>query len=175
MFSNKESTLEVVDLNEAIREVIALLLSERRRTWVVLPSMFADELPRIHGDCVQLQQVILNVLRNPHDAMVAVDDRPRTLVIRTEREAGNHVCVTVRDSSTGLDRKTSEILFDTFYTTKHGGMGIGLPVGRAIVKGHDDRHWAEPNDSPGTTVAFSIPLPRRQPKRPNSLAGTRDG
>ena len=89
LFSNKESRLELVDLNEPTREVIALSLSELRRNRVILQSMLADELPRVHGDRVQLQQVILNLLRNASDAMLGVDDRPRTLLIRTEREAGS--------------------------------------------------------------------------------------
>ena len=94
LFSKKEFTLEPLDLNEATREVIALSLSELQRNRVILQSELADDLPSITGDRVQLQQVILNLLRNASDAMAGVDDRPRQLLIRTEREDGDRVRVT---------------------------------------------------------------------------------
>jgi signal transduction histidine kinase len=109
------------------------------------------------GDRVQLQQVILNLLRNASDAMVGVDDRPRQLLIRTEGEDGNRVRVTVRDAGTGFDRQSMDSLFEAFYTTKSGGMGMGLSVSRSIIESHHGRLWAEPNDGPGATFSFSIP------------------
>jgi PAS domain S-box-containing protein len=158
LFSKKEFTLEPLDLNEATREVIALSLSDLQRNRVVLQSELADELPTITGDRIQLQQVVLNLLRNASDAMISVDDRPRHLLIRTEREPADRVRVTVRDAGVGLDRQSMEKLFDAFYTTKSGGMGIGLSVSRSIVERHQGRLWAEPNDGPGATFSFSIPL-----------------
>ena len=103
LFSKKEFTLESLDLNEATREVIALSLSELQRNRVVLQSELADDLPTVTGDRIQLQQVILNLLRNASDAMVDVHDRPRQLLIRTEREDGDRVRVTVRDAGVGVD------------------------------------------------------------------------
>jgi signal transduction histidine kinase len=86
-----------------------------------------------------------------------VDDRPRQLVIRTERDDDDHVRLTVQDSGVGLDPQSADRLFEAFYTTKSGGMGIGLSVSRSIIESHHGRLWAEPNDGPGATFAFSIP------------------
>jgi len=157
LFSKKEFALESLDLNDAAREVIALSLSELQRNRVVVQSDLSDDLPSITGDRVQLQQVVLNLLRNASDAMVGVDDRPRQLLIRTEREGGGHVRVTVRDAGVGIERQGMDKLFDAFYTTKSGGMGIGLSVSRSIVERHHGRLWVEPNEGPGATFAFSIP------------------
>jgi signal transduction histidine kinase len=158
LFSKKDFTLERVDLNDATREVIALSLSDLRRQRVVLQSELAEDLPKVIGDRVQLQQVILNLLRNASDAMVAVHDRPRQLLIRTEREGGERVRVSVRDAGGGVDARSINKLFDAFYTTKSDGMGMGLSVSRSIIERHQGRLWAEPNDGPGATFSFSIPI-----------------
>ena len=158
LFSKKEFSLESLDLNEATREVIALSLSDLQRHRVILQSELADDLPTITGDRIQLQQVILNLLRNASDAMAHVLDRPRQLLITTKREDPAHVRVTVRDTGTGLPPESLDSLFDAFYTTKSGGMGIGLFVSRSIVERHQGRLWAEPNDGPGATFSFSIPF-----------------
>ena len=158
LFSKKDFTMEPLDLNEATREVVALSLSELQRNRVIVQSELADDLPPITGDRVQLQQVILNLLRNASDAMVGVHDRPRQLLIRTEQEGGDRLRMTVRDAGTGFDRQIMDKLFDAFYTTKSDGMGIGLSVSRSIVERHHGRLWAEPNDGPGATFSFSIPL-----------------
>jgi PAS domain S-box-containing protein len=157
LFSRKEFTLESLDLNEATREVIALSLTDLHRHQVILQTEFADDLPVVTGDRIQLQQVILNLLRNASDAMVDVHERPRLLLIKTEPEDGNRVRVSVRDAGTGLLPQSLDSLFDAFYTTKSGGMGIGLFVSRSIVESHQGRLWAEPNDGPGATFSFSIP------------------
>src|SRR5207237_4777975 len=103
LFSKKEFTQELLDLNEATREVIALSLSELQRNRVVVQSELADDLPSITGDRVQLQQVLLNLLRNASDAMVGVDDRPRQFMVRTERDAGDRVRLTVKDAGQGFE------------------------------------------------------------------------
>jgi signal transduction histidine kinase len=157
LFSTEEFTLELLDLNEATREVIALSLSDLERNRVVLQSKLAEDLPTITADRIQLQQVILNLLRNASDAMVDVDDRPRRLLIRTEREDGDRVRVSVRDVGVGVDPQNVNKLLDAFYTTKSDGMGIGLSVSRSIIERHHGRLWAEPNDGPGATFSFSIP------------------
>jgi PAS domain S-box-containing protein len=157
LFSRRAFTPERVDLTEAALEVIALSLNDLQRNRVVLESELADDLPVVAGDRVQLQQVILNLLRNAVDAMIAVDDRPRRLVIRTEREGADAVRLTVKDAGIGLDRQTMNKLFDAFYTTKSDGMGIGLSISRSIIERHQGRLWVEPNEGPGTTFAFSIP------------------
>ncbi len=157
LFSKKESTTEPVDLNEATQEVIALSLSELQRNRVILRPEFADDLPVVTGDRVQLQQVILNLLKNASDAMRAVNDRPRQLQIRTERGTDDQVRLTVQDAGVGLDPQAMDRLFQAFYTTKNDGMGIGLSVSRSIIERHHGRLWAEPNDGPGATFSFSIP------------------
>ena len=157
LFTNKEPTTDPVDLNEATREVIALSSSELRRNRIALQSELADDLPIITGDRIQLQQVILNLLRNASDAMVGVHDRPRQLLIRTEREDGDRVRMTVRDTGVGFERQSMDKLFDAFYTTKSDGMGIGLSVCRSIIEKHHGRLWAAPNDGPGATFSFTVP------------------
>jgi PAS domain S-box-containing protein len=157
LYSKKEFTTELLDLNEATREVIALSLSDLQRNRVVLRSELAQHLPPVRGDRVQLQQVILNLLRNACDAMLGIDDRPRQMLIRTRREDAGLVRLSVQDAGTGINPGDSEKLFEAFYTTKSGGMGIGLSVSRSIVERHHGRLWAEPNDGPGTIFSFSIP------------------
>ena len=157
LFSKREFTLEPLDLNEVTREVMALSLSDLQRNRVVLQSEFADDLPMISGDRTQLQQVVLNLLRNALDAMRTVDDRPRQLLIKTGCDADDRVRVTVRDTGVGLAVESVNKLFDAFYTTKVEGMGIGLSVSRSIIEKHQGRLWAEPNDGPGATFSFAIP------------------
>ena len=158
MFSKRQLTLEPLDLNEATREVIALSSNDLQRNRIILQSELAGDLPIVTGDRIQLQQVILNLLRNASDAMADVHDRPRQLLIKTEREHGSRVRLSVRDAGMGLALQNVESLFEAFYTTKSGGMGIGLFVSRSIVERHEGRLWAEPNDGPGATFSFSLPL-----------------
>jgi PAS domain S-box-containing protein len=157
LFAKKGTTSEMVDLNDAAQEVIALSRRELQTGRVILWSELADDLPPVTGDRVQLQQVILNLLLNAADAMSGIDDRPRKLVIRTERDDGDSVRVTVTDSGVGFEPEGAEKLFDAFYTTKSSGMGIGLAVSRSIIESHHGRLWAQANDGPGATFSFSIP------------------
>jgi signal transduction histidine kinase len=157
LFSRKNATTESVDLNEATQEVIALSLRELQRSRVTLRAELADDLPPVTGDRVQLQQVILNLLLNAADAMSGIDDRPRKLVIRTERDEDDRVRLTVQDTGVGFEPQVVGRLFEAFYTTKSGGMGIGLSVSRSIIESHHGRLWAAPNDGAGATFSFSIP------------------
>jgi PAS domain S-box-containing protein len=157
LFSKKHTLAERVHLNDAAREVIALLLSELQGNRVILRSELADDLPLVTGDRVQLQQVILNLLRNASDAMKTVHDRPRELLIRTERDEGGRAFLSVKDVGIGFDPQSMDKLFQPFYTTKNDGMGIGLSVSRSIMEQHGGRLWATPNDGPGATFSFSIP------------------
>jgi PAS domain S-box-containing protein len=157
LFAKRGVSAEAVDLNEAIREVIGLSLGELRTSRVIMRTELTDDLPPVTGDRVQLQQVILNLLLNAVEAMRELHDRPRELVIRTAREAGDEVWVSVRDSGIGFDPLAAGRLFDPFYTTKPEGMGMGLSVCRAILESHQGRLWAAPNEGPGATFAFSLP------------------
>jgi PAS domain S-box-containing protein len=156
-FSKKDATTESVDLNEATREVLALSSHELQRGQVILQPELADDLPPVAGDRVQLQQVILNLLLNASEAMSGVDDRPRQLAIRTARDDSDCVRLSVQDSGVGIEPQGMDKLFEAFYTTKSGGMGIGLSVSRSIIESHHGRLWATPNDGPGATFSFSIP------------------
>jgi PAS domain S-box-containing protein len=157
LFSKDELTLEVLDLNEVTREVIALSLIDLQRNRVTVRSELAKDLPALSGDRIQLQQVILNLIRNGSDAMADVQDRPRLLLIKTARDGVDHVRISVRDAGIGVDPGNVNKLLDAFYTTKSDGMGIGLSVSRSIVEKHHGHLWAEPNDGPGATFSFSIP------------------
>ena len=157
MFSKKDLAMEPLDLNEATREVIALSLSDLQRNRVILRSELADDLPPVNGDRVQIQQVILNLLRNASDAMITVEDRPRELLIRTQRHEGDRVCLTVKDVGVGFAPEAGDKLFEPFHTTKKDGMGIGLSLSRSVIEAHHGRLWATPNDGPGAAFSFSIP------------------
>ncbi|HEU4582722.1 MAG TPA: ATP-binding protein [Polyangiaceae bacterium] len=157
LFSKKEFLLESLDLNDVIREVMAMSSAECQRHRIVVAVELAEGLPRVAGDRVQLQQVLFNLIRNALDAMLDVQDRPRQLLIRTEREGGDHVRATVRDAGVGIDAQAFSKIFDAFYTTKKGGMGIGLSISRAIVERHQGRLSVAANDGPGATFLLSIP------------------
>jgi PAS domain S-box-containing protein len=157
LFSKKNAAFEVFDLNEAAKEVVALSVSDLQRNRVVLQSDLAVDLPSVLGDRIQIQQVILNLLRNGSDAMSIVDDRPRELLIKTDCDDGGGVRLSVKDSGVGIDSEIEGKLFEAFYTTKGDGMGIGLSVSRSIVERHQGRLWATRNEGPGATFLFSIP------------------
>ena len=157
LFGKRGGKTESVDFNAVTREVIALSLSELHRRRVTLRTELAEELPAVTGDRVQLQQVILNLLLNAAEAMSGIEDRRRQLLIRTEPEAADRVRLSVQDAGVGFEPHDAERLFQAFYTTKSGGMGIGLSVSRSIIESHGGRLWAEPNAGPGATFAFSLP------------------
>ena len=157
LYSKKDPSPELMDLNEATREVISLLLSELQRNRIVLRDELAGDLPPIRGDRIQLQQVILNLVRNASDAMNTIDDRPRELLIRTEPGEGDRVRFSVRDAGVGFTAQAADKLFEAFYTTKADGMGIGLSISRSIIEAHHGHLSATANDGPGATFSFAIP------------------
>jgi PAS domain S-box-containing protein len=157
LYTKKEFTLEPLDLNAVTQEVIALSLSDLRRNQVLVRSELADGLPLVNGDRVQLQQVILNLMRNAYEAMVSVENRPRELLIRTEPEEADCVRLSVKDVGHGFTPDAAAKLFQAFYTTKNNGMGIGLHVSQSIIEAHHGRLWATANDGPGATFSFAIP------------------
>ena len=157
LFSKKDAVTDSVNLNDAALEVIALSLADLQKNGVILRPELADDLPLVAGDRVQLQQVILNLVLNASDAMSAVDDRPRQLVIRRPNGEDDRARLTVQDVGVGIEPCGVEKLFEPFYTTKSGGMGIGLSVSRSIIESHHGRLWATLNDGPGAAFSFSIP------------------
>jgi C4-dicarboxylate-specific signal transduction histidine kinase len=147
---------EPLDINQMIREVLILADGEARRARTRLLTQLAGDLPEVLGDRVQLQQVVLNLLRNGLDAMAAVGDRPRELLIRTQKDATASVQVAVQDSGSGIDPQHVDRIFEPFYTTKRSGIGIGLSISRSIVEQHGGKLWAVPNEGPGTTFHFTV-------------------
>jgi PAS domain S-box-containing protein len=156
MFTHDDPEPERVDLNDATREVIALSEGELQRGRVTLRTALARDLPDVVGDRVQLQQVLINLMRNAVDAMKGVDGR-RDLTIETALEDGDQVRVSVEDTGVGLDPAGMAQLFQAFHSTKPDGMGIGLSISRTIIENHRGRLWASPNAGPGATFSFSIP------------------
>jgi signal transduction histidine kinase len=157
LVGKRVAAAERVNLNEAAKEVLALLASELQRNRAVVRADLADDLPFVTGDRVQLQQVILNLVLNAVDAMRDVDSRPRHLSLRTDYDDDQGVHVTVQDVGVGFAPQDADRLFEPFYTTKGAGMGVGLAISRTIVESHQGRLWAVPNESVGATFAFSIP------------------
>ncbi|MFY9856334.1 MAG: sensor histidine kinase, partial [Terracidiphilus sp.] len=157
LFKKKDVPSELVDLNDAAQEVIALSLGELQSNKIIVRYDFAENLPAVKGDRIQLQQVILNLLRNASDAMRDVDNRPKQLLIKTEIDGRKNVQFTVRDSGIGFAPGAVDRLFESFYTTKNDGMGIGLSVSRSIIEAHRGRLSASSNDGPGSSFTFIIP------------------
>ena len=149
---------DALEVNEAIVEVIALTRGEVMKNNVSVQTQLAEGLPLIQGDRVQLQQVILNLIINAVEAMSGVSEGSRGLLIGTGKDASGGVLVAVQDSGPGLNPESFERLFDSFYTTKPGGMGMGLSICRSIVEAHGGRIWATPNAGPGITVQFALPI-----------------
>jgi predicted ATPase/signal transduction histidine kinase len=148
-----------VDVNAAIREVIAFARGEMERSGVALEAELLERLPDILADRIELQQVILNLLMNGIEAMVSVTDRPREMVIRSSARESDQVLVAVQDSGVGLDAQNLDEIFDAFYTTKPQGMGMGLAISRSIVENHGGRLWATANPGKGATFQFTLPVP----------------
>jgi signal transduction histidine kinase len=149
-------TMARLDMNETILDVLALAQSEVRRNDVTLRTELPNDLSPVLGDRVQLQQVVLNLVMNAVEAMSTVGERPRELVIKTQNDEAELVRIAVQDSGIGLDPQSMERIFDAFYTTKSGGMGMGLSICRSIVQNHGGQLWAVANEGPGTTLQFTV-------------------
>ena len=153
---------EKLDLNETISEVLALLGDEAKRQSVIVRTQFADSLPPVAGDRVQLQQVVMNLVMNAIEAMSNVRERLRELVIITQNTDADCVQATVEDSGNGIASDTVDKIFDSFYTTKPGGMGMGLSISRSILQYHGGRLWAVVKDEAGTMFHFTVPKYREE-------------
>src|ERR1700722_2081452 len=152
------SEMTKVLINDAIREVLTLLRSELQRGGVALQiDLSADDIP-ILGDRIQLQQVLLNLVRNGIEAMSTISDRPRVLRIRSEPTENGEALVAVEDTGVGLDPVSADRIFDPLFTTKLDGMGMGLSICRSIVDAHRGRLWASPTLAHGTVLRFTVPL-----------------
>ena len=154
----KQSALGRVPLNmnDVIGEVLSLLGGELNREHVTVETAFANNLPNMEGDRVQLQQLILNLVLNAIDAMIPIVDRPKRLLIATQQQSPGSIQVEISDSGIGL--KETEKIFESFYTSKPNGMGMGLAICRSIVESHNGRLWALTREGPGATFCFTLPV-----------------
>jgi signal transduction histidine kinase len=145
------------DLNEAINEVIVLARNAIAKNAVSVQIKFADEFLPVWGDCVQLQQVVLNLILNAVDAMSSIEPEPRMLIITTERTQAESILVSVRDSGPGIEEENFERVFEAFYTTKSSGVGMGLSICRSIIDAHGGRLWVGANEPHGAVFRFILP------------------
>jgi C4-dicarboxylate-specific signal transduction histidine kinase len=148
-----------VDLNDIVREAVRLTEADIRKKRCSIRLKLYERLPRVIGDRIQLEQVILNLLRNGTEAMVDCNAQERELVVFSRVLDGRMVRVSVRDSGAGLDDETMKRIFDPFYTTKSDGMGMGLPISRSIIEAHAGHLWAEQRVPPGSGAIFHFTLP----------------
>jgi PAS domain S-box-containing protein len=178
LFKKAPAAKEPVDVNQVIQEVLVLTQTELQTHRVSLQTQFANDLPIVLGDRIQLQQVILNLVLNATEAMSGVPEAPRELCVSSqeitkipghadkETKAGNaligpestSVLIAVRDSGPGLDATESERVFETFYTTKSHGMGMGLAISRSIVEAHHGCLWVTANAPRGAVFQFTLPI-----------------
>jgi signal transduction histidine kinase len=153
-----ETKMAPLNLNEVLSESLTFVQHELSSARVALRVEHARTPPVILADKVQLQQVILNLVMNGIEAMQPITDRPRELLIRSEQDDARQVRVTVTDCGVGFPAESSNRLFNTFFTTKSRGMGMGLSICRSIIELHGGRIWAVPNAPHGATVQFTLPL-----------------
>lgn len=169
LFTKADTTSAPLDLNEAIGEIVALSMYELRSRRVFLRLDLADGLPNINGDRIQLQQVMLNLIKNAIDAMAALADEPRQLLIRTA-QGESEILVTVEDSGPGVTEENLARVFDAFYSTKPDGLGVGLSISRAIINAHGGELWGTPVIPQGAAFQFTLPA-----STPGATAAPRTG
>jgi signal transduction histidine kinase len=163
LFKKEHSERHAVDMTAVITEVISLLRKELERRRICLELALASDPPRVLGDVVQLQQVILNVLLNAAEAMT--DEAPsRVLRIEADARESGILTITVRDSGRGAEASELEHIFDRFVTRKVDGLGMGLSISRSIVKAHGGRMWATRNTGHGLTMHIELPSLEREPE-----------
>ena len=146
-----------VDINQVIRDVVALVRDETMRNKVTLRMDLTEGLSQVRGDRVQLQQVILNLLINGIEAMAALTNRPREILIRSHQRESGGLLITVHDTGVGIESKDLDTIFDAFYTTKPYGLGMGLAISRSIIEGHGGQLSAVSSDGLGTTFEVTLP------------------
>jgi C4-dicarboxylate-specific signal transduction histidine kinase len=146
------------EINEAIREIISLSQEELAKNDVSVHTRFEPDLPFLQADRIQLQQVILNLIMNAVEAMSGVPEGPRELRISTVQTRSGYFLVAVQDSGPGLDTQNPDRIFDAFYSTKPGGLGMGLSICRAIIEAHGGRLWASLSEPHGAKFQFTLPL-----------------
>ncbi|MBV9970433.1 MAG: PAS domain S-box protein [Xanthobacteraceae bacterium] len=166
MFKNDAQKRVPLDVNELIREVLALVHKELMEHRIAVFSFLSADLPQVIADRVQLQQVIMNLVANAIDAMESVTDRPQTLRVKSEMKNDERIMVSIEDSGVGIDPDKMDRLFDSFFTTKPDGMGMGLSICKSIIEAHDGRLWAALAAQHGSIFRFELPIePAAQEQR----------
>jgi signal transduction histidine kinase len=156
LYKKADPEKALLDINNLISDTILLVQREAISSHVSLQMDLASRLPAVRGDRVQLQQVIINLVMNGIEAMAAVTDAPRKLLVRSHLHEADQVIVAVRDLGSGIDADNADKLFNPFFTTKPNGMGMGLSICRSIIEAHGGRVWASRNIGPGTTFQFAL-------------------
>jgi signal transduction histidine kinase len=156
-FAGKDTVRrQPIDINKLIKNALGLIANELKRKKIKLTLDLAVELPAAIADEIQIEQVILNLLQNAIDAMISGSDNLRMLRITSRRTATDTLQVTVNDSGPGLDAATVDNIFDTFFTTRKHGMGLGLAISRSIIEAHGGKLWADPSMGNGATFHFTL-------------------
>jgi PAS domain S-box-containing protein len=153
-----ELELKSLDLNEVIREVVALVGRDRLVRDIPIVTALVDDLPPVRADFIHLEQLVLNLILNSADAMAALDHQSCEIRILPAKIDEHFVTVSIRDTGIGIDEESIESIFDTFYTTKPGGMGMGLSICRSIIEAHGGKLWAENNPDRGAAFHFTVPV-----------------
>lgn len=164
LLRKRELHFEVVDVGELVANAVAVILSDATRRHIALRTTLKTDLPRISADPVLLQQVLLNLLMNALDAMAETPTAERTLVIEAECHDEAFVQIAVLDNGRGIALEHIGKVFDSFFTTKRGGMGLGLSIARSIVQMHGGEIWLERRESGGAVFAFTVPSMQRAAK-----------
>jgi C4-dicarboxylate-specific signal transduction histidine kinase len=161
LFKKDVPSKDWLDANDVIRELEMFLRDEAVRRHVHIRLELADDLPKVKADRVQLQQVLLNLVINGMDAMAEVVARPKELLISSGRRNANEILIRIRDDGAGLNPQDPEKIFDSFFTTKPHGIGMGLSISRSIIESHEGRLWATPRPEGGAIFQFTLPLSPR--------------
>jgi signal transduction histidine kinase len=158
MYKKEQTDKTQVNLNNLISSVLHLLRDELQPQHIIVRTNLDPQLPLVQGHRGELQQVILNLVRNAADAMKDITYRPRVLMIKSEIQLPNDVVISIADSGTGIDPKDIDHIFDAFFTTKSNGMGMGLSICQSIIEDHGGRLWALPNLKHGAVFNISLPI-----------------
>lgn len=158
LFNKEQPRQQLLNVNDIISRVLQLSRGAIERQRVGVRTEFASPPPMVMADPVQLQQVMMNLVTNALEAMTGTAERPRLLTVRSEIDRGGSVAITVQDTGSGLDPEHISHIFDSFYTTKPGSIGVGLAISRSIIEAHGGSMWAAPGTRHGARVGFSLPL-----------------
>ena len=156
MFKKDTRNRTSLDINDLIGEALALTRSDLHRHRILVQAQPNAQVPQVSGDRIQLQQVLLNLITNAIDSMAAKDE-PRVLSVKSDVDAGGGVKVSVTDSGTGIGSQDLGRMFNPLFTTKSGGMGMGLSICRSIIEAHDGRLWVARNKPEGAVFQFMLP------------------